>query len=417
MYCSNCGAENTSASAFCMACGRSLTLTKPEEASTIISATPGLGPGSVLDGGRYVIERVIGAGGMGTVYLAMQPDLDRYVVIKIPHAHLMQTPEFAQRFSDEIRSQTKLSHQGVVHIYERGVHRDTPYMVMQYLDGGTLRDRLDSDDPQEPEGILKWFGVIADALDFLHTHQFLHRDVKPENILFDNHGGAYLSDFGIGKALDDSRLNLGSQTRTGAFFGTPSYLAPEYADRQFTPYCDQYSLAVVIYRALTGKLPHEGDTAERLMIEKVTKPPTPIEEFRPDLASTVGPVVMRALSTVPEDRFPTCNAFAEEFARCARMAPPTSTGPKRKSKPPHRDRKKPAATAPVDYDEQAGTSAPSKSTIALASLALLALFGIVLAYFSLAPSSPVLEAPALDTRALESARESARGVLALASEL
>jgi serine/threonine protein kinase len=314
LFCSSCGVENTNTSSFCAACGRALTLTKPDETPTVYPDEPTLGPGSALQDGRYRIERVLGAGGMGTVYLASDSELGRDVVIKIPHARVMQNPDFADRFNEEIRSQTHLSHRGVIHIYGRGEENGVPYVVMQYVDGGTLGDRLDPAHPMDPQDLLSWLPLVADALDFLHLQHFVHRDVKPDNILFDTHGGVYLSDFGIGKALDDSQVAPESVTKTGMFIGTPAYIAPEYIDREFTSYCDQYSLGVVVYRALTSIYPHEATTPERLMVEKATAQPRPLSELRPELPQALVATVMRALSLKAADRYPTCREFSDDFA-------------------------------------------------------------------------------------------------------
>ena len=320
MFCPGCGTENTSSSSFCLACGRALTQTKPEETPTVYQGGSPLTLGLILESGRHRIERLLGAGGMGTVYLAFDLELEREVAIKVPHASHMQNPEFANRFNTEIRSQTHLSHRGVIHIYGRGTEGGVPYVVMQYVDGGSLSDRLDSAQPSDPGDVLAWLPVVAEALDFLHEHEFVHRDVKPDNILFDANGNVYISDFGIGKALDDSQISPGFTTKTGTFIGTPAYLAPEYVDREFTRYCDQYSLAIVVYRALTGRFPHQAETAERLMIKRVTEPPKPLSDLRPDLGPALAEPVMRALSLKAEDRYPTCGEFADAFARGATEA-------------------------------------------------------------------------------------------------
>lgn len=323
MFCRVCNAENPNSASFCAECGRALTLTKTDVEPPTHDASK-LSRGATLKQGHYQIESTLGEGGMGTVYLAWDAELERRVVIKIPHPSLLADPAFERRFLDEIRRQTTLTHRGVAHVYGRGVEGGVPFMVVQYLEGGSLRDWVDRDGSQRPDVVLWWLSTIAEALDFLHAQDVLHRDVKPDNILFDGHGAAYLSDFGIAKVLSDSTEALGAATRTGRFVGTPAYIAPEYIDRKFTPACDQYSLAVVVYHTLSANFPHFAETSERLLVEKATKPPFPITDFVPHIPANAARVLMRALAMRPAERFGSCREFADRFAEAVR-APVTNS--------------------------------------------------------------------------------------------
>jgi serine/threonine protein kinase/formylglycine-generating enzyme required for sulfatase activity len=273
-------------------------------------------PGTPLDGGRYILDRELGRGGFGTVYLAREVrPLNRLVVIKLPHPSLLQQPGFVDRFQAEIGHLASLEHACIVKIYGAGVEQSLPYAVVQYLPGGDLGNRLHSGaGTVPPHRILEWLPGIAGALDYMHQQGVLHRDIKPDNILFDAQGQAYLSDFGISKAMTDSQDASQVRTQTGMFVGAPAYVAPEYVDRKFTAACDQYSLAVVVYEALSGRRPHEADTAERLIIKKATEPPAHLGDRVIGLAPALVDTVMRGLSTEPEDRFDSCTEFARAFA-------------------------------------------------------------------------------------------------------
>ena len=229
-------------------------------------ANAGFGPGTQLDGGRYRLVRELGRGGFGTVYLGVEEALGRQVVIKVPHAALLDQQNFAERFQAEIRHLAGLEHPGIVSIFGAGSEDGVPYAVVRFLAGGDLSRRVrDQGGTQTPEQVLEWLPAVADALDFMHERDVLHRDIKPDNILLDAGGRAYLSDFGISKAMVDSADGSAIRTATGMFVGSPAYVAPEYVDRDFTPACDPYSLAVVVYQAPSGSRPHEGGTTESLL--------------------------------------------------------------------------------------------------------------------------------------------------------
>lgn len=259
---------------------------------------------------------------MATVYLARDVTLQRDVVVKRPHAGLLTIEGFRERFEREVRALVQHEEPHVVRILDAGATSDTPWMVLQYLPGGSLGDRIAAAPGGLPPGdVVPWLGDVARALDTMHGDGWVHRDVKPGNVLFDAHGAVYLSDFGIARALGvaDARL-----TETGVPPGSPAYMAPEQASgAAVTGAVDQYGLAVTVYEALTGRLPFDESTPIAMLVEKVRKPARPLLEQRPDLPPAVARAVMRALERQPERRFPTCEAFAEAFAGGA-GAPTTS---------------------------------------------------------------------------------------------
>lgn len=278
--------------------------------------------GQLLDD-RYEIRKSLDSGGMGTVYLAWDRTLERQVVVKIPHARLMADRTFRQRFLQEIRDLSNHEHPAILSIIDSGSQGDVPYAVVQYLRGGNLRERITQQGGQQSrEEVLAWLPTIADALDTVHRNGSLHRDVKPANILFDAQENAILSDFGIATAIGAADPDAPTQevrrelTVVGTFVGSPAYAPPEAIDRILTPAYDQYSLATVVYLALTGELPFSGKTNEAILIakERGTPPPIDRKRLKGSLPKAAEKAIFKSLSRKPEDRFETCTEFAEAFA-------------------------------------------------------------------------------------------------------
>jgi formylglycine-generating enzyme required for sulfatase activity len=290
---------------------------------------------------RYRVERVLGQGGMATVYLARDTHLDDTpVVVKVPKRFLLEdetggsTGENRERFTREIKQLIKVrGHDGIVRILDQGAVDDLPYYVLEHQGGKSLADRLKAG-PQDPQAVLAWLEPVATALDDIAHLGLVHRDVKPDNILFaegPTEGSleprrARLSDFGIVKALGDQLVG-----RTGnTFIGTLEYMAPEQADPRatLTGACDQYALAATVYEALAGQIPHHG--TPRLELPGVRRAQVPARLGTRDIATHVpagaAHAVARGLSIDVADRFPTCSAFAEAYALGlvpAKEAPPT----------------------------------------------------------------------------------------------
>ena len=267
-----------------------------------------------LDGvtllGRYRVERKIGGGGMANVYLAYDEQLEQPVVVKIPHPALLAEDGFRERFDRETRDLVSLQHPHIVSILARGEHEDLPFLVMQYLKGGSLGDRMRKAQGQPlPYAEVKgWVRDISRALDAIHAQGVVHRDIKPDNVLFDEYGNAYLSDFGIAKAVGGADTGL---TVTGATPGSPAYMAPEQPRTStLTGQSDQYSLAATIYEALSGRPAFEGETVVDVLIKKQSEDPVSISQLVPTLPPSVNLALTRALSRSPEDRFDNCQEMA-----------------------------------------------------------------------------------------------------------
>jgi serine/threonine-protein kinase len=281
-----------------------------------------LGLTGKLLAGRYRVQSRLGAGGMATVYRAKdESPLDRQVVVKVPHAALLVDPGFRKRFAKEINSLSKLEHPNIIPIYDVGEDDGVPFAVTKFLGGGDLSDRVEAAGGQiSPERIAEWLPRIAETLDFVHSRGYLHRDVSPGNIIFDDLGNAHLSDFGIATAVrsddpDETARDLSNLTRPGGFVGAATYAPPESIERKLNPAYDQYSLAVVVYEALCGQVPFERASSEAMLVAKNTQPPAPLDEKISGLPAGLVAAVMRALSKEPAKRFESSRAFAEAFQR------------------------------------------------------------------------------------------------------
>lgn len=280
--------------------------------------------GQFLAGERYRVERVLGTGSMGHVYLARDVRLDSNVVIKVPTSQRLADPEFHERFLRESQFLVKLSHPAIVKVMDIGDYEADgqmiPYFVMQYVDGGSLRDRMRGKDrrirPMKPHTLNRWLTPVAEALDFMHARKCIHRDVKPANILFDTSNHPFMSDFGLSKLMsgatadaDDDKSEL---TGAGAIVGTPNYVAPEIVlGQSYTGRADQYSLACTVYEVLAGRPPLEGPSASATMVNQTAKKPTPLHQVRPGIPVALAKVVHKALAKNPANRFSSCNEFAE----------------------------------------------------------------------------------------------------------
>jgi len=306
--------------------------------------------------GHYKVGKRLGSGGMGTVYEAEDTDLGKTVVIKVPHPRLLLERGFLDRFEREITQLLRLEHPSIVRVLARGEVDGFPFYVLQHLKGGSLSDRLKQapDRQQSAEDVLPWFEATAKALDFLHSRGLIHRDVKPGNILFDEHDHAFLSDFGIAKAHGEQDTRL-TTTNTGV--GSPRYMAPEQAGEKFEGRADQYALATTVFEALTGRVPFPDGTALEIMIKKMQETPPAVGDYVKGLPDGVSDAIRRALSGDPDKRFPTCRAFFLAFKRALRgedlaskrpavappaAAPPAPVAPSAPTPPPVA---KPLATA------------------------------------------------------------------------
>jgi serine/threonine protein kinase len=259
--------------------------------------------------GQYEIRSLVGSGGMATVYLGYQPNVDRLVAIKILPPHPALDPEFIQRFQLEARTIARLQHPHILQLFDYGSLDEILYFVTPYIEGGSL-DRLLRKGPVLPERVETILKQVASALDYAHRQEIIHRDIKPGNILLDTEGNALLADFGIAK-ITSSTTNL---TGTGVV-GTPAYMSPEQTHGGSDHRADIYALGVVVFEMLTGKQPYRSESAVQLMLQHVQAPIPSILNEIPNLPSSLEPVMMRVLAKDPNDRYWSASEFADDFSR------------------------------------------------------------------------------------------------------
>ncbi|MDQ2768134.1 MAG: serine/threonine-protein kinase, partial [Gemmatimonadota bacterium] len=262
---------------------------------------------------RYSFERELGRGGMATVYLAHELKHARQVAIKVLHAELAASLG-AERFLREIGIVARLSHPHIVPLIDSGDADGVLYYVSPYVSGGSLRDRLLRERRLPLADALRIAREVGTALDYAHRNGFVHRDVKPENILFAD-GQAVLADFGVARAYGarDADRDTDSVTEAGLALGTPAYMSPEQAsgDRDLGSPSDVYSLACVVYEMLAGEPPLMGKSARSTIAKQVTETPRPIRALRPEVSAGTEHALAKALAKSPEDRHASVADFAD----------------------------------------------------------------------------------------------------------
>ena len=271
--------------------------------------------------GRYQLEREIGRGAMGIVYLGRDTAINRMVAIKaIPLASEFSDAELVEarsRFFREAETAGRLNHPNIVTIYDVGEERGLAYIAMEYLKGRHLSDYAKADRLMEPRKVLDVIGRTADALGFAHKQQVVHRDIKPANLMYDPSTDTLkITDFGI------ARLSGAGSTRTGIVLGTPSFMSPEQLEgRTVTGHSDLFSLGVSLFQLLTGQLPFTADSMTGLMQQIAEAPHPPLRAFRPDLPACVESVIDRALAKNPDARYDSGAHMAAALEDCRSRIP------------------------------------------------------------------------------------------------
>lgn len=280
--------------------------------------------------GNYKIIDVLGAGGMATVYRARQTNIERDVAIKVMAAAFARQPDFVERFKREAELFAKLEHPHILPIYDYGDESGYLYLVLRLMEGGSLENYMRKETLTLAQ-IGKMVTQIGQALDHAHNQNVIHRDIKPNNVLMDKFGNAYLMDFGIAKILSGSRL-----TATGTLLGTPAYMAPEqWKLEPIDGRSDIYSVGVMLYELFTGELPFPGETPFQFMYahlhEEVAGVSEKIEGFSPEIDK----VILKSTAKEPDDRYQTATEMADAFNRAIRDADTASQvevgGSKKKS--------------------------------------------------------------------------------------
>ena len=304
MFCPDCGTWNRALAASCSRCSAALPevagqpAEKPdEEISALRRAT----------GTRYRIIKRLGGGGMATVFRAEQMPLAREVIVKVLHAHLARDSEMTERFRREAEAAARLVHPFICPVLDFGELGETVYIVMPYLGGGSLADRVQRERNVAPRATAGAAAQVAVALDHAHQRGVVHRDVKPDNILFDEDGNALITDFGIATARFHGRL-----TASGRAMGTPHYMSPEQAMGKLVDgRSDLYALGVVMYEALVGFPPFDGADAFSVGYKHVHEKPVPVGEIDSRVPEPLGAIVMKCLEKSAADRYERGTALAD----------------------------------------------------------------------------------------------------------
>lgn len=264
--------------------------------------------GTVLSG-RYRIESKLGSGGMSTVYLARDETLDRPVAVKVMHREISEQADQLERFNQEARSVAKVSHPNVVTVIDAGEDAGRPYIVLEYVEGETLKQKIRRDGPLDPRDATAWAIEIARGLAVAHARRLVHRDIKPQNVLIEPGGRAKLTDFGISRQLEQEGM-----TATGRVVGTTDYVSPEQAlGKSVDPRSDIYSLGVVLFEMLTGDVPFEAESQVGVAMKHVTENLPDVQEVRTGVSAALALTIDRATAKDPDERYPHVGAMIEDL--------------------------------------------------------------------------------------------------------
>jgi eukaryotic-like serine/threonine-protein kinase len=273
---------------------------------------------------RYAISGLLGGGGMGKVFLARDEVLDRDVALKVLREQYARDEEFVGRFEREAKAAASLNYPHIVQVYDLGTATDgTYYIAMEYVPGGTLKDRILKEGSMEAAEAARLASQVADALGVAHTRGIVHRDIKPQNVLLAADGDVKVADFGVARAASETSLSDSSLV-----LGTAKYMSPEQATGDpVGPESDLYSLGVVLYEMLTGEVPFEADSALGVAMKHVNEPPRSPKEKAPAVPEALNVVTMKLLEKKPEDRYPGTAELVADLSRVGEGLPPVFATP------------------------------------------------------------------------------------------
>jgi tetratricopeptide (TPR) repeat protein/predicted Ser/Thr protein kinase len=281
-----------------MAAPRSFKEWSDRRDPSAVSSSAILPPGLEI-GKRYRVIRILGRGGMGTVYQVQDRQLDRQVALKLIRSEIGESAAVLERFKREIHLSSQVTHKNVLRVFDLGEAEGVPYLTMQYIEGDDLATLLKKQKRLPVPRIVAIFRQICEGLGAAHEQGVVHRDLKPQNIMLDPQDHVYLTDFGLAKMLEQSGM-----TQTGAVIGTPYYMSPEQVKGEQTgPRSDIYSLGIILYEMVTGAVPFTGKSVYEVMIQRVQRPPRPAREANPDLPGYLEKILDRCLAMDPEARY------------------------------------------------------------------------------------------------------------------
>jgi serine/threonine protein kinase len=321
--------------------------------------------------GRYRILKTLGEGAMGSVYLALDSQLQRKVALKIPKVDAREQPRFIERFLREARSAATLTHPNICPVYDVGEIDGQHFITMAYIQGHSLSDFVNPAKPQNERHIATVARKIALALHEAHANGLVHRDVKPANVMIDLRNEPIIMDFGLARQLDDgedSRL-----TRDGAILGSPAYMSPEQIEGQagkIGPACDIYSLGVILYELLTGQLPFQGSVAS-IIGQILAKEPVHPTRVRPQISPRLAEISLKAMAKRPEDRFGSMKEVANALTDFLKSKPDELAEKEReerekdKEKDREKDRDKDKARAEAPAQQPAKSSSAGLKLVSL----------------------------------------------------
>lgn len=260
-------------------------------------------------GEKYEIKDLIQAGGMGKIYLGIHKALNKRVAIKIVHQELVKNEQIKSRFYREAKLAASLDHSGIIDIYDFGSHNDFDYIIMPFIEGETLADKISKQGPVDPEEGVRIMIEIADALHYAHSHNVIHRDIKPSNIMLDRQGKIIIADFGISKDMSDSDL-----TAPNTILGSPRYMSPEQIKGDpVDARSDLYSLGLVFYEMMTGNHPFKGKDSTAIYYAQAHEIPARPETQRPDIPRDLGAIIMKLLEKIPDSRYDDGGALVNDL--------------------------------------------------------------------------------------------------------